>query len=116
MVRYIHFLIFYNPSQVGRNICNLLTFKSGSDFRRPRLNSFVVMTRLSLQRGEEKAMGIIHLRVRFPDRLNEVLVDDVEGTELMIESIISTALLEVLGAVDVENVTLQRVSERDDKY
>ncbi|HVB60649.1 MAG TPA: hypothetical protein VNE61_05585 [Ktedonobacteraceae bacterium] len=51
-------------------------------------------------------MCIVHLRVHCSDTFSEVLVGDVEQTELTIESIVSTALLEVFDTVQVENVTV----------
>lgn len=59
-------------------------------------------------------MCIVHLRVSCPDVLSELLVDDVEGTEMAIEAIVSTALLEVFDAVYVENITVRRSPERED--
>ena len=59
-------------------------------------------------------MCIIHVRVNCSDRFSEVLVDDAEGTELTIESLVGTALLEVFDTVLVENVTVQQSSERND--
>lgn len=53
----------------------------------------------------------IHLRVHCSDRFTELLVEDVENTELAIESIVGTALLEVFDTVLVENVTVQRSPE-----
>ena len=53
----------------------------------------------------------IHLRVHCSDRFTELLVEDVENTELAIESIVGTALLEVFDTVLVENVTVQRSLE-----
>ena len=51
-------------------------------------------------------MSIVNVRVQFSDRFSELIIDDVEPTELTIESIVSTALLEVFDAVLVENVTV----------
>ena len=51
-------------------------------------------------------MCIVHMRVQCSDTFSEVLVDDVEHTELTIESIVGTALLEVFDSVLVENVTV----------
>ena len=59
-------------------------------------------------------MCIVHMRVHCSDRFSEVLVDDVEHTELTIESIVSTALLEVFDTVLVENVTVHDSRERND--
>jgi len=55
------------------------------------------------------------MRVQCSDRFSEVLVDDVEHTELTIESILGTALLEVFDAVVVENVTVHPSSEDNDE-
>ena len=59
-------------------------------------------------------MCVIHVRVQCSDKFSEVLVGDVEYTELTIESIVGTALLEVFDTVLVENVTVQQSSERND--
>jgi hypothetical protein len=58
-------------------------------------------------------MCIVHMRVHCSDTFSEVLVGDVKGTELTIESIVSTALLEVFDTVLVENVTVQHYPERN---
>jgi len=55
------------------------------------------------------------MRVKCSDRFSEVIVDDVEQTELTIESILGTALLEVFDIVHVENVTVQQSSEGNDE-
>jgi hypothetical protein len=44
-----------------------------------------------------------------------MIVDDVEHTELTIESILGTALLEVFDTVLVENVTVHQSLERNDE-
>jgi hypothetical protein len=72
------------------------------------------MSRISLRRGKEMAMCTIHMRVRCSDKYSELLVGDVEQTELTIESIMGTALLEVFGTVVVENVTVQQSPGPDD--
>jgi hypothetical protein len=59
-------------------------------------------------------MCIVHMRVQCSDRFTELLVDNVEDTELTIESIVGTALLEVFDTVLVENVTVQHSPERND--
>ena len=56
-------------------------------------------------------MCMIHLRVHCSDRFTELDVEDVEQTELTIESIVGTALLEVFDTVLVENVTVQHSPE-----
>lgn len=48
----------------------------------------------------------IHIRVHFPDTHSEVIVGDVEQTELAIESIVGTALLEVFDTVHVDDVRI----------
>jgi len=55
------------------------------------------------------------MRVHCSDRFSELLVDDVEHTELTIESILGTALLEVFDAVLVENVTVHPSPEDNDE-
>lgn len=59
-------------------------------------------------------MCTIHMRVHCSDRFSELLVDDVECTELTIESILGTALLELFDAVVVENVIVNPAPEDDD--
>ncbi len=59
-------------------------------------------------------MCVIHMRVQCSDKFSEVIVEDVEHTELTIESILGTALLEVFDNVHVENVTVQPSSEGND--
>ena len=59
-------------------------------------------------------MCVIHMRVQCSDTFSEVLVGDVEYTELTIESIVGTALLEVFDTVLVENVTVQPFPEGND--
>ena len=53
--------------------------------------------------------------VRCSDGLSGVFVDNVEQTELTVESILSTALLEVFDTVLVEHVTAQHSRERYEK-
>ena len=60
-------------------------------------------------------MCVVHMRVQCSDRFSEVIVDDVEQTELTIESILGTALLEVFDTVLVENVTVHQSLERNDE-
>lgn len=59
-------------------------------------------------------MCIVHVRVHCSDTLSEVLVDDVQGTELTIESIVGTALLEIFDTVLFENVTVHQSPEHND--
>src|SRR2546429_3531418 len=84
-----------------------------SDFHRHNLNSCVATSRTSLQGGKETAMCVVHVRIQCSDRFSEVIVDDVEQTEMTIESILGTALLEVFDTVLVENVTVQQSSEHN---
>jgi hypothetical protein len=58
-------------------------------------------------------MCVIHMRVQCSDTFSEVLVGDVEYTELTIESIVGTALLEVFDTVRIENITVQQSPERN---
>src|SRR5260370_30845934 len=75
---------------------------------------FVAVSRILLQKGKERAMCIIHVRVQCSDRFSEVLVGDTEHTELTIESIVGTALLEVFDTVLVDDVTVHHSRERND--
>jgi len=58
-------------------------------------------------------MCIVHMRVHCSERFSEVFVGDVESTELTIESIVGTALLEVFDTVLVENITVHHSPERN---
>ena len=51
-------------------------------------------------------MCTIHMRVQCSDSFSELLVGDVEHTELTIETIVGTALLEVFDTVLIENITV----------
>ncbi len=51
-------------------------------------------------------MCIVQVRVHCSERFSEVLVNEVEQTELMIEDIVGTALLQLFDMVFVENVRL----------
>lgn len=59
-------------------------------------------------------MCTVHVRVKCSDTFSELLLNNVEDSELTIESIIGTALLQVFDIVHVENVTLHHSAERDD--
>ena len=59
-------------------------------------------------------MCIVYVRVQCSDTFSEVLVDDEEHTELTIESIVGTALLEVFDTVLVENITVHHSPQRND--
>jgi len=61
-------------------------------------------------------MCIVHLRVHCSDTFSEVFVGDEEQTELTIESIVSTALLEVFDTVQVENVTVSYSPDSPDRH
>ena len=61
-------------------------------------------------------MCIVHMRVQCSDTFSEVLVDDVEHTELTIESIVGMALLEVFDNVQIENITLHHSREGNDGH
>ena len=60
-------------------------------------------------------MCTVHVRVQCSERFSEVLVDDVEYTELTIESILGTALLEIFDAVLVEDVTVHHSREHNNE-
>lgn len=53
-------------------------------------------------------MCIVYMRVQCPDTFSEVFVGDAERTELTIENIVATALLEVFDTVLVDNVTVHQ--------
>ena len=57
-------------------------------------------------------MNTVHLRLQFSDKFSEMLPGDVEHTELTIESLVGTALLEIFDTVFVDNVTVQRSPAR----
>ena len=60
-------------------------------------------------------MCIVYMRVHCSDTFSEMLVGETEGTELAIESIVGTALLEFFDTVSVENVTVHHNQENNDK-
>lgn len=60
-------------------------------------------------------MCIVYMRVQCSDSFSEVLGGDVEHTELTIESIVGTALLEVFDTVFVDNVTVHHSQEPNDE-
>ena len=72
------------------------------------------MSRIHYHKERERAMCTIHVRVQCSDRFSELLVGNIEHTELTIESIVGTALLEVFDTVFVENVTVHHSPERND--
>jgi hypothetical protein len=59
-------------------------------------------------------MCTVYLRVQCSDTFSEVFVDDTEHTELTVESIVGTALLEIFDTVHVDNVTVLHSQERND--
>ena len=59
-------------------------------------------------------MCTVLMRVRCSDRFSELFVGDVECTELAIESVVGTALLELFDSVHVDDVTVQSFPEGDD--
>ncbi|HKV58514.1 MAG TPA: hypothetical protein VJO32_09530 [Ktedonobacteraceae bacterium] len=58
-------------------------------------------------------MRTVYLRIRCSEPLSEALAGDVEQTELTIESIVSTALLEAFDTVLVDSVLVQQPTEYD---
>lgn len=61
-------------------------------------------------------MRIVNVRLNCPDTFTELPADDVMTTEMAIECIVSTALLEVFDAVFVDDVTVQPSPEDEDEY
>ena len=59
-------------------------------------------------------MRVAHVRICFPDDYSEVPAEDVEDAEMAIESLVSTALVEMFGTVFVDDVTIHDSSEPDD--
>lgn len=51
-------------------------------------------------------MCIVNIHIQCPDAFSELLLDNLEDSELTIESIIGTALLEVFDAVQIEDVSV----------
>ena len=51
-------------------------------------------------------MCVIHICVQCSEQFSELLVHDVQDSELTVESIVSTALLEIFDTVYVEDVKL----------
>ena len=62
-------------------------------------------------KGKGKIMRTIHLSIQIPDKFSEFSGDDVEHVALMVESIVSEALLEVADTVSVEDVTVEHFPE-----
>ena len=58
-------------------------------------------------------MCIVYMRVQCSDTFSEVFTNEEEQTELTIESIVSTALLEVFDTVQIDNVTVHHANERN---
>ncbi len=52
-------------------------------------------------------MCTVLLRVQCSEKFSEVLVGDLERTELTIEDVVSTALLELFDTVCVEDITVR---------
>lgn len=55
-------------------------------------------------------MYTIHIWVRCPQQHAEMLPDNLEQAELVIEAHVSQALLELLGVVIVENVSMTYIA------
>ncbi len=56
-------------------------------------------------------MCTVYMRIQLSDTPSELIASDVENTELTIESIVGTALLEVFDTVLVDNITVQNSPE-----
>ena len=61
------------------------------------------------------AMYTIHICVRCSDTSSESHIGDGERTELIVESVLGTALLEVFDTVLIENITVQHPQKRDEE-
>lgn len=53
-------------------------------------------------------MAIIQLRLQCSDKFIEALPDEIGNAELMVESLVSQALLEIFNTVMVDNVTFKQ--------
>ena len=51
-------------------------------------------------------MCVIHICVQCSEQFSELLVHDVQSSELTVESVVGTALLEIFDTVYVEDVKL----------
>ena len=60
-------------------------------------------------------MCIVHLRIQCSDPFSKALISDVKHTELTIESLVSTALLEAFDTVLIDAVTIQHSTECDNE-
>ena len=56
-------------------------------------------------------MCTVLLRFQCSEKFSEVLLDNLEQTELAIEGLVAPALLELFEMVSVEDVTVQRSPE-----
>jgi hypothetical protein len=62
-------------------------------------------------------MYIIHIWVRCPQQLAEILPDDLEQAAVVVEAQVSQALLELFGGVIVEDVSLRCIpAEQKETY
>lgn len=59
-------------------------------------------------------MRYIQVRLQAPDAYSEFLEENGENDALIVESIVSEALLEVFDSIFVESVTVQYFPERTD--
>src|SRR5690348_18219684 len=82
--------------------------------RKSYQNHFQREEELTTSEERKKTMCVVYMRVECSERFSEVLVNDVEHTELTIESIVGTALLEVFDTVVFENITVRPAPEDDD--
>ena len=61
-------------------------------------------------------MCIVHMRIQCSDMFSWALASDQEHTELAIESIVGTALLEIFDTVLVDDVTVHHSKPCYDGY
>ncbi len=55
---------------------------------------------------KEEILYTITIRVQSPEKYNEVLPDDLQTTEILVENVISQALLELFEVVIIEDITI----------
>lgn len=59
-------------------------------------------------------MRYIQMRLQAPDGFSEFLEENGENDDIIVESLVTAALLEVFGSIFVESVSVQYFPERTD--
>ena len=58
--------------------------------------------------GKEQVMCVIRINVQCSENCSELMIENVQDAELIIENIVSTALLELFDMVCVNDIKLYR--------